>query len=123
MVDYLDTLRSAWSGLIRIEYFVKPEINLLIDKSPGQRTTIIAILEEAVTNASRHGDARSLTITITAERGTGEVTIWVENDGIAVALDFKPGFGLRAFDAFGVDWSLEPTGSNSSRLRALVPLT
>ena len=120
--DYLDTLRSAWSGLIRIDCRVGPDVISVIDESPGQRTTIIAILEEAVTNASRHADARALTIMMTKDRDTDEVTITVENDGIAVSTDFQPGFGLRAFDTFGVQWSLAPVGSRSSRLEVVVPL-
>lgn len=120
--EYLDTLRSAWSGLIRIDCLVGPEVISIIDEAPGQRTTIIAILEEAVTNASRHGDARILTIMMTNDRENHEITIIVENDGIAVAVDFQPGFGLRAFDTFGVCWSLVPLDSSSSRLEVLVPL-
>jgi signal transduction histidine kinase len=120
--EYLDTLRSAWSGLIRIDCLVGPEVIALIDAAPGQRTTIIAILEEAVTNASRHGDARALTITMTMKPDSHEIAITVENDGMAVSADFQPGFGLRAFDSFGVPWSLMPVGVHSSRLEVLVPL-
>jgi signal transduction histidine kinase len=120
--EYLDTLRSAWSGLIRIDCLVGPEVISIIDEAPGQRTTIIAVLEEAVTNASRHGDARTLTIMMTRERASHEITITVENDGIAVAADFQPGFGLQAFDTLGVYWSLIPLDSRSSRLKVLVPL-
>lgn len=120
--EYLDTLRSAWSGLIRIDCLVEPQIITLIDNSPSQSTTIIAILEEAVTNASRHGDARSITITITALPDANEVVVIVENDGVPVAPDFQTGSGLHTFDALGVRWSLEPSGSQSSRLQVVVPL-
>ena len=121
--EYLETLRSAWSGLIRIDASVGPELIEIVDDAPGQRTTIIAVLEEAVTNASRHGDARVLTIMMTKSPDSDEITIIVENDGIAVTVDFQPGFGLQAFDTFGLHWSLMPVGSLSSRLQVLVPLS
>ncbi len=120
--EYLETLRSAWSGLMRIDCCGEPEVISIIDESPGPRTTIIAILEEAVTNASRHGDARVLTIMMTSDPDFDEITITVENDGVPVAVDFQPGFGLRAFDTFGVHWSLTPLDSRSSRLEVVVPL-
>jgi signal transduction histidine kinase len=123
MGDYLETLRSAWSGLIRIDCLVEPEVITIIDNSPSQSTAIIAILEEAVTNASRHGDARFITITITALPDANEVVVIVENDGVTVSSDFQPGSGLHTFDALGAKWSLESSGSQSSRLQVFVPLS
>lgn len=120
--EYLGTLRSAWSGLMRIDCIVSPEVLSRIDAVPGQRTTIIAILEEAVTNASRHGDARNLSISMIATTDKERVVLTIENDGLPVPVDFQPGFGLRSFDAFGVQWSLLPTGSRSSRLEVSLPL-
>jgi len=64
----------------------------------------------------------ALTIMMSKDRDTDEVTITDENDGIAVSANFQPGFGLRAFDTFGVQWSLAPVGSRSSRLEVVVPL-
>ena len=119
--EYLSTLRSAWSGLIRIDYLATPVADSIIDAAPGLRTAIIAIIEEAVTNASRHADARNLAVTIN-EREAGQIVITVENDGRPVPADFQPGFGLRAFDTLGVRWSLVPIGPNSSRLELLMPL-
>ena len=120
--EYLSTLRSAWSGLIRIDYLVAPEVISNIDAAPVQRTTIIAILEESVTNASRHADARTIAITITEDQGSGEIAITVDNDGRPVPEDFQPGLGLQSFDSFDVRWSLVPVGPNSSRLQVFVPL-
>ena len=122
MEDYLNTLRAAWAGLIRIDCLVGHQVIPIIDDSPSQGTTIIAILEEAVTNASRHGDARFIKITMTADPGANEVVIIVENDGVPVAPDFQPGSGLHTFDSLGVRWSLEPSGSQSSRLQVVIPL-
>jgi hypothetical protein len=59
---------------------------------------------------------------MTADPGANEVVIVVENDGIPVAPDFQPGSGLHTFDSLGVRWSLEPSGSKSSRLQVVVPL-
>lgn len=122
MDDYLNTLRSAWAGLIRIDCFVEPQVIPILDDLPSHATTIIAILEEAVTNASRHGDARYITITMTAEQGANEVVVIVENDGVPVAPDFQPGSGLHTLDSLGVRWSLESAGSQPSRLQVFIPL-
>lgn len=59
--------------------------------TPGNALAVLRILQEAVTNALKHGPAR--TIAIKGALIEGKVAIAVENDGAAY-VEGRPGFGL-----------------------------
>ncbi len=61
--------------------------------TPANALTILRILQEAITNALKHGPARNITIRGAATDG-GNAAITVENDGRPFAGDGR-GYGLR----------------------------
>jgi two-component system, NarL family, sensor histidine kinase UhpB len=61
--------------------------------TPGNALTILRILQEAITNALKHGPARTITIRGAAIDG-GKAAITVENDGRPFAVGGK-GHGLE----------------------------
>jgi signal transduction histidine kinase len=92
--------------------------------TPGNALTILRILQEAITNALKHGPARNITIRGTAIDG-GKAAITVENDGRPFAIGGR-GHGLenmrRRASALAGELRLEPL-TEGTRLTLLLPTT
>lgn len=90
--------------------------------TPGNALTILRILQEAITNALKHGPAHTIRIRGAASEGGG-AAITVENDGRPFACAGK-GHGLdnmrRRADALGGELRLEAL-SDGTRVTLLLP--
>ncbi len=73
-----------------IIYFEKADIPLKFDAD--EEDTIYRTVQESITNAVRHGQAKHIWITI--RRDAGEVVLTVRDDGRGCK-DLKKGFGIR----------------------------
>lgn len=78
--------------------------------------TVYRCIQEAATNALRHGGARNITIGLRA--ADGELRLTVEDDGVGMAPRAAPGLGLTGIgerlSALGGNWRIvaaEPTGT------------
>jgi two-component system, NarL family, sensor histidine kinase UhpB len=93
-------LAEAVAGLVefwrrrypQIEYrtVIGPDCESLGD--PG--TTAYRIVQEALSNAVRHGQPRLIAIGISRDAATGETLVEVADDGIGFDKDAAPGYGL-----------------------------
>ncbi len=90
--------------------------------TPANALTILRILQEAITNALKHGPARNITIRGAATDG-GNAAITVENDGRPFAGDGR-GYGLgnmrRRAGALSGELRLEALGAGT-RLTLILP--
>jgi signal transduction histidine kinase len=90
--------------------------------TPGNALTILRIMQEAITNALKHGPARRIVIRGAAADG-GRAAIIVENDGRPFAVE-RYGNGLRNMrqraDQLQGEVALEPLDSGA-RLLLLLP--
>ena len=90
--------------------------------TPGNALTILRIMQEAITNALKHGPARRIVIRGAAADG-GKAAIIVENDGRPFAVE-RYGNGLRNMrqraDQLQGEVALEPLDSGT-RLLLLLP--
>lgn len=90
--------------------------------TPGNALAILRILQEAITNAVKHGPARRIAIRGTAAAG-GKVAITVENDGGAFT-EAGYGYGLgnmrRRAEGLNGEIRIEPL-SHGTRLSLLLP--
>lgn len=96
---------------------------LALPPDPRRLEQLYRIFQEALTNAQRHGQARSASADLTYEGGLLRLTI--QNDGLAPAsLDL--GVGLRSMTerarAIGGEIAFEP-GSPGLTIRVTVPVT
>lgn len=96
LASALHELANKWAGIIDVEVQIH-------GSSEVQRTTdVVAVVQEAVSNASRHGLARMVRVTVTlSPRG---IDIDVLDDGIGPRLGPR-GLGSAFFDETG-PWSL-----------------
>ncbi len=120
-VDDLSTLTNAWRGLMKIEVFLSPQASRVLSGNSDLARTALGIVEEGVTNASRHGNARntSVSVTLLSEQ---VVTIQLDNDGYPLPAKIKAGFGLKSIEASGGRWTLTQEQSGRTRLTATVSI-
>ena len=92
--------------------------------TPGNALTVLRVLQEAITNALKHGPARTITIRGDAADG-GRAAITVENDGHPFTGGGR-GHGLenmhRRADELGGELRIEAL-ENGTRLSLLLPTT
>jgi len=107
----LDALQTRWEGVINITYDLSGRHELLGSESIR---TIVDIAEEAVSNASRHGMATEIHITVSA---TPEgVSLEALDNGVGPR-DGDPGLGHALFSEITTTWSLRPRADSAgSRL-------
>lgn len=96
----------------------------------ADRVAVFAIVEEGVTNAIRHGRARTIQVALDVEPGRGDeqvILVTVDDDGAGLA-DASPGLaGLAGLQARarrrGGDLMLAPSPLGGARLSARLPVT
>jgi signal transduction histidine kinase len=83
----LEDLASSAQGALQVRLQISPDLTV---SEPAQAEVIIRCVQEVITNAMRHAQARLLTITI--HSGQSGITISASDDGCGG--DFSPGNGL-----------------------------
>ncbi len=87
--------------------------------------TVYRCIQEAVTNALRHGDAKLITIELRDDGGAGRLRLAVEDDGIGMAPQTAPGFGLigieERLNALGGTWRIGPAAPRGTRVEMEIP--
>lgn len=107
---------SSWSGIVRIEPLISPEI----DKTGESGTHAAQIIEESVVNAVRHGQATEIRVVL--EVIADQITISISNNGSLIESNSDSGLGSLLFDTFTSEWSI---GVENSKVesRFKIPLT
>lgn len=95
---------SLWSGFMEVDIEVAPSVGSIPSAVVADAGRVV---EEALSNAHKHGDARS--VSVVAERvGDSMLQIRVTDDGSGPA-DVHPGMGSAWLDFVAPDaWSLTP---------------
>ena len=108
-LERMDEVIRAWSGILVITTRL-PEVECC---RQDQWHVAAQVIEEALANAARHGDATSVDIAGTAEHGT--VTLRITDDGsTAVSAVTSSGIGLQWLEQIAPgDWSLAHSDSGS----------
>ncbi len=101
-----------WMGLCEIDI----DTTRCPDDHPAAHSCAL-IVEEAVTNAVRHGKARHISIQVT-DSADG-LLITVADDG-HVAAPTSPGLGSQIIDQLTTTWSREDRGEHGTTLRAII---
>ncbi len=87
--------------------------------------TLYRCVQEAVTNALRHGDARNIAVTLRADRREGRIDLRIEDDGSGIAAGAPRGFGLIGMEerisALGGTWHILPVVPSGTRIDVAIP--
>lgn len=112
--DLLQAVADPWRGLVSVVVDA-PDLDL----PPTTRTTVERIVEEALTNAVRHGAARHVHVEV--RDADGLVTVQIDDDGRGPTFG-GAGLGTAYLDRMtNGQWQLEPSPLlHGARLRALV---
>lgn len=99
-------LIATWDGFVKI--VIDPSVDSV---SRAQPTVVFAVIEEAVTNAFKHGLATEVSVTL---REKGELII--SDNGLGPK-GGRPGLGSKVLNSLSRDWALQPGLSGGSVLR------
>ena len=104
--------------------FVCKNTALRVDPTVGGH--LYNIVQEAVSNALKHGQARQIVLCLTQRKG--QLILTVENDGIAFpgSLSDKPGMGLRTMNyrarLIGSNLEIKPGPTEGTVVRCTLPI-
>jgi len=104
-----DRLIGTWEGVAHIQVEIKQETLALLMADPIAETCVADALNEAVSNAVRHGGADRVDVLIDCQLSStdGVVLLRVEDDGPASIDHTKKGLGSQILDETSVAWSLD----------------
>ncbi|MDQ0511538.1 histidine kinase [Ancylobacter amanitiformis] len=88
--------------------------------------TIYRCIQEAVTNALRHGQALNISVEVREEAGTGAIRLVITDDGRGVEAGSTPGFGFIGIEerigALGGHWRIGAVDPCGTRVDIFVPV-
>lgn len=104
-----DRLIGTWEGVAHVQVGIEQETHALLMADPIAETCVADALNEAVSNAVRHGGADRVDVLITCQLSTtdGVVLLCVEDDGPESIDRTKKGLGSQILDETSVAWSLD----------------
>ena len=111
-------LKRSWQGIVQINWLVDPSVYVNLEESKLE--TVMDIIYEAVSNAVRHGQARSIKIEL--EIVDKVLEILITDDGLGVPKDFKSGIGLHKISAIGASYFFSQVVEKGAQLIIKLPL-
>ena len=114
----LDQVESLWQYSLDLMVEIPPEAATALDRDPVAAHAFVEVVRESITNAVRHGRARSVLVTTTAD--VGRIDLIVEDDGDPDVARGWPGLGSRTMDVACLEWDFVATTSGH-RLTAAIP--
>lgn len=116
--DVMTQVNALWSGVIEMRWQVPDAARSALQADPTAARATAEVVREGILNAVRHGNARTVTVSIAI---TGPLLrVHVDDDGTGVAANARPGLGQAVLAAVCLDWSLTSTTSGA-RLSARIP--
>jgi signal transduction histidine kinase len=111
----LQRIVRNWSGLLTIDVDVVDRWS----RPPDFVTGCIDLVSELVTNASRHGDARRVSISFRGVDGR-TVTIEAVDDGSGPSQEVEEGQGLASVRRWHGEWTVNGDESRGARVTVTV---
>ena len=103
-------ISRIWAGTIEISWAVDPKATWALAKNPATSECLAEVLREAVSNASKHGQATMVEIAVNIEDSA--ISLQVIDNGTSLNTGKTQGLGTELLDDVCSSWSLEP-GLNS----------
>jgi signal transduction histidine kinase len=119
VTDYLLTLQNQYAKLVSINYEVSPLAQRFLTDQKISPAGINEILANAVTNSLRHGLARNIQINLSLIDDK-DLKVTVQDDGLGVGDQIRPGLGLNHILSMNAQWKLENVSGGGTRLDILI---
>ena len=104
--DALSGLASKWRGIISVSSDVSSDARRALELDNDLTDKLVAACSEAITNASRHGYATRVGVSIRLTTGD-RIELIVLDDGRGVSQAVTAGIGLQDIEADGGSWRFE----------------
>jgi signal transduction histidine kinase len=115
----LAAVADAWRGIVDVTVAVDPSAEECLNSSGALSRATVDIVSEAVSNATIHGAARNVEISV-ALLGD-QLSIEVSDDGTGPPTTITTGSGLSKIKAMGSAWTLERNEPSGATFRATLP--
>lgn len=119
--DALGGVLVLWSRVLDVRLTVAHDARAALDASPSARGAVADVLAEALTNAFRHGGARTAWVDISLD--ADGAFLQVVDDGALGTNDGAGGMGSRLYDECSPRWSLATGDDGRTELRLVIPVT
>jgi signal transduction histidine kinase len=118
----LAELQTTWRGICDIRLKITERATRALQGNNDACICVNEIVKEAVSNAVRHGQAKTVTVEIDRE-GDVSLAIKVSNDGLPIKVRPAAGVGSRLIKELTTSWSLGSSkASGLTVLAASLPL-
>jgi signal transduction histidine kinase len=102
-------LQDVWSGICSVELKVSERAKRALARNSDTAFCVNEIAKEAISNAVRHGSAKSAVIEI--DRLEDDLLrVDITNNGIPLRSQEKPGIGSEMLDEICLNWAIENVG-------------
>lgn len=101
----LNELVETWQGVCDIGVEIDAELKKIISSDSRLSMCVNEILKEAVSNAVRHGDARSASISL-KQIDSAVLEVLVRNDGLRPSGNARKGLGTALLNELTLEWKL-----------------
>lgn len=102
-------LQDVWSGICSVELNLSERAKRALTRNPDTAFCVNEIAKEAISNAVRHGSAKSAVIDI--DRLEDDLLrVEITNNGIPLRSQEKPGIGSEMLDEICLNWAIENVG-------------
>jgi signal transduction histidine kinase len=118
LIDTLQEIADLWRGTCDVRWSMDFRTVRTVAESPVAAMSISEIVRECVTNAVRHGRARTVTVRI-QRSGDGRVVLDIADDGVGTEESAVPGLGSHMLDEMCVSWQ-RTSGESGTRVVAEV---
>ena len=109
-------ISKIWAGTVETKWQVQPETLEVLRRNPATSECLAEVLREAVSNASKHGKATMVEITVNIEDSA--ISLQVKDNGTSNNTGKTQGLGSELLNDVCSSWSLEPAPAGGMILRA-----
>jgi hypothetical protein len=109
-------ISKIWAGTVETNWQVQPEALDALRRNPATSECLAEVLREAVSNASKHGQATMVEIAVNIEDSA--ISLQAKDNGKSLNTGKTQGLGSELLDDVCSSWSLEPAPSGGMTLRA-----
>lgn len=115
----MERILKVWDYSIEVRSRIDDDAAGQLDCDPVAARAVVSVLRESLTNAVRHGQARTIDIIVQRER-LDLLRMDIVDDGSQVSAPGEPGIGTRTLDAACHEWCLN-NSATGHRLTAWIP--
>lgn len=105
LVQVLTNLQALWSDNVDIQFTVDKLVEKELNSHPATALSVSELVQEATSNAIRHGEAREVYIEVEITEDQRNLAITVSNNGLPVSAEAKAGLGTQLFEDLTIEWS------------------